>query len=73
MVAFASPGAGPFWGLTRPAWLLDIPDVRELWMSKWPLALVATPEAAARLPFDALSPPRACDEKFCLWFVHHTP
>jgi 4-amino-4-deoxy-L-arabinose transferase-like glycosyltransferase len=71
MVAFESPVRGPFWGLKRPAWILDVPDVRELWTSKQPLALAATPEAIARLPFAPLPPPRACDEKFCLWIVQH--
>ena len=71
MVAFVPPGAGPFWGITRPEWLLDMQDLQELWTAEQPLALAATPEAVAQLPFGALPPPRACDEKFCLWFVLH--
>jgi hypothetical protein len=71
MVAFESPVRGPFWGLTRPKWLLEQEDLAELWISGRPLALAAPPQAVAQLPFGPLPPPRACDEKFCLWIVQH--
>jgi hypothetical protein len=71
MVAFESAGHRPFWGGTRPEWILDISDLLEFWTSRRPLALAATAEAVAQLPLGLLPSPRACDEKFCLWIVQH--
>jgi 4-amino-4-deoxy-L-arabinose transferase-like glycosyltransferase len=70
MVSFQNPLRGPFRGVTRPEWILDKEDFIEMWTSGRPLALVATPQALAQLPFAPLPPPRARDEKFALWIVH---
>lgn len=69
MVAFRSPVNGPFWSLTRPAWVLDIQDVLSLWQTGQPFALLATPQAIAQLPIPALPSPSAQDGKFQLWLL----
>lgn len=69
MVAFRSPVHGPFWSLTRPAWVLDMQDVLHLWQTGQPFALVATSQAIAQLPIHALPAPYAQDGQFQLWLL----
>jgi hypothetical protein len=69
MVALHSPVHGPFQGVTRPEWLIDLDDFLALWRSGRPLALIATPQAVIQLPINALPAPRAHDAQFSLWVV----
>lgn len=69
MVAFRFPVHGPFWSLTRPAWVLDIPDVLHLQQTGQPFALVATSQALTQLPLAALPTPSGQDGQFQLWLL----
>jgi hypothetical protein len=68
MVAFEPP-VGPFQGVSRPEWIIDMKDLIDLWKSEANIVLAATPEALTKLPFGTLPPPRARDEEFGLWIV----
>jgi 4-amino-4-deoxy-L-arabinose transferase-like glycosyltransferase len=70
MVAFEAPHPAAFQGAPRPAWILDMEDLVNLWRSARPFALVATTEALERLPLGPLPPPHARDAKFGLWILH---
>jgi hypothetical protein len=73
MVAFEYPVRGPFQGVTRPDWIIDMQDLEDLWISGHPLVLTATPEGLERLPFTPSTSPRARDEKFGLWIFESNP
>lgn len=69
MVAFQTPVNGPFWSMTRPAWVLELPDIQAIWNTGQPFALVATSTALAHLPLPSLPAPHAQDGKFQLWIL----
>jgi 4-amino-4-deoxy-L-arabinose transferase-like glycosyltransferase len=68
MVAF-DPPVGPFQGVSRPEWIVDVNDFEDLWKSKGNIVLAATPEALAKLPFGDLPAPQARDQEFGLWIM----